>query len=99
MADKHTALHKGFRVFKALRGHTLSGMSNQELCRATGLNASAVTRIMQALIDEGLAEKRSDGRFALSVSTLQIAQAHALEIQRAQDRINELGHRISTGLQ
>lgn len=99
MSDKSTALTKGLRVFKALRGHTLNGISNQELCRAAGLSAPAVTRIMAALIDEGLAERRPDGRFALSVGALQIAHAHALEVQKAQGRINELNHRIATGLQ
>lgn len=99
MSDKATYLHKGLRAMKALKGHTLSGMSNQELCRATDLAPSAISRIMQALIEEGLAERRQDGRFALSISMLQIAQSHALEMQRAQDRINEIQTRVAAGAQ
>ena len=96
-ADKATYLHKGVRVLKALKGHTLTGMSNQELCRATGLTPSGISRIMQALIEEGLAERRHDGRFALSIGMLQIAQSHALEMQKAKERINELQSRVAAG--
>jgi len=98
-ADKATYLHKGVRVLKALKGHTLAGMSNQELCRATDLTPSAISRIMQVLIEEGVAERRQDGRFSLSISMLQIAQSHANEMQRAQDRINELQSRVAIGAQ
>jgi DNA-binding IclR family transcriptional regulator len=91
-----TALHKGLRVLKALRGHTLNGLSNQQLVKATGLSPSGITRIMSALIDEGLAERRDDGRFSPSVAFLQAAQQHAIEIAQAQDRINEINRRIAT---
>lgn len=94
---KDTALHKGLRVLKVLRGHTLNGLSNGQLAQATGYGASAITRIMAALIDEGLAEKREDGRFALSVGMLQIAQAYALEIDKAQEKINEMTRRVAAG--
>lgn len=95
--SKDTALHKGLRVFKALKGHTLNGLSNQQLAQATGLSPSGITRVMAALIDEGLAERGDDGRFRLSVQALQIAQAHALEVSKYQDRINELQRRVSAG--
>ncbi|WP_445364422.1 helix-turn-helix domain-containing protein [Microbulbifer sp. ANSA003] len=94
-----SALHKGLRVLKALKGHTLTGLSNQQLVQATDLNASAITRIMSVLIDEGLAEKREDGRFAFSLGILQIAQRHALEMQRAQEKIDEINRRVIAGAQ
>lgn len=97
--DKSSYLHKGVRVLKELKGHSLSGMSNQELCRATGIMPSGISRIMQVLIEEGLAERRSDGRFSLSIGMLQIAQSHANEMQRARDRINELQSRVAIGSQ
>ncbi len=89
-----TALHKGLRVLKALRGHTLTGISNQQLTQATGLSASAVTRAMQALIDEGLAEKREDGRFSLSVAMLRMANMHQTEMAQMRDRLDEIDRRI-----
>lgn len=97
MTDKASALQKGLRVFKALKGHTLNGLSNQQLGQATGLSPSAITRVMATLIDEGLAERGDDGRFRLSVAALQIAQAHAVEMAKAQDRINEINRRVSAG--
>lgn len=95
--SKDTALHKGLRVFKALKGHTLGGLSNQQLAQHTNLSPSGITRVMAALIDEGLAERGEDGRFRLSVQALQIAQSHALEVSKYQDRINELNRRVSAG--
>ena len=97
MNEKASALHKGLRVFKALRGHTLNGLSNQQLAQATGLSPSGITRVMAALIEEGLAERGDDGRFRHSIATLQISQAHALEMAKAQDRINEINRRVSAG--
>lgn len=94
---KDSALHKGLRVFRALRGHSLDGLSNQQLAQATGYSPSAITRIMATLIDEGLAEKRDDGRYALSIGALQIAQAHALEMEKAQEKINEINRRVAAG--
>lgn len=94
---KDTALHKGLKVFKTLRGNTLNGLSNQEICVRTGLNPCAVTRITGALIDEGLAERRADGRFTLSISVLQMAQQHAIEMQKIQEKISELNQRIAAG--
>lgn len=94
---ENSALVKGLRVFKALRGHALYGLSNLQLAQATGLSPSAVTRAVQPLIDEGLAERGEDGRFRLSVVTLQIATAHAQEVAGIQDRIHELNRRIAAG--
>lgn len=99
MSDKTTSLHKGLRVLKAMKGHTLNGMSNQELCRATDLSPSTISRIVSALVDEGLVERRYDGRFSLSIGMLQIAQSHAIEMQRAQERINEIQSRVAAGAQ
>ncbi|HEI9912400.1 TPA: helix-turn-helix domain-containing protein, partial [Pseudomonas aeruginosa] len=65
------------RVLIALKGHTLTGLSNGEVAKALGESPANITRYMQTLIEAGLAERREDGRFAHSVSMLQIAQAHA----------------------
>jgi DNA-binding IclR family transcriptional regulator len=99
MNEKTSALHKGLRVFKALKGHTLNGLSNQQLSQATGLSPTAITRVMQTMIEEGLAERGEDGRFRHSIAALQIAQAHAIEMSKAQDRINEINRRVSAGAQ
>ncbi|MFE8103586.1 helix-turn-helix domain-containing protein [Brenneria goodwinii] len=85
------------RVLKALRGHTLTGVSNGELAAALDDSPANVNRALNTLIEEGLAQKLDNGRFALSMQTLQIAQAHANEIARAQDRINEMNQRLLAG--
>ncbi|VFR34666.1 Transcriptional regulator, IclR family [plant metagenome] len=85
------------RVLKALKGHTLTGLSNAEIAAATGESPSAVTRAMATLIAEGLAMKLDNGRFAHSVGMLQIAQAHHDHIARITSRAAELNQRIAAG--
>jgi len=58
---------------------------------------SNITRAVQTLIEEGLAVKLDNGRFAHSVAILQIAQAHAEHIARLQGRMQEINQRIAAG--
>lgn len=102
MNDKTRISESGarcLRVMKKLRGHSLQGLSNNDLVQALGMNASAINRCLGTLISEGLAVKLDNGRFALSVAALQIAQAHAEEMTRASSRINELNQRVAAGSQ
>lgn len=85
------------RVLKALRGHTLRGLSNTELAQALGESPANITRYMDLLIDEGFATRLDTGRFAPSIALLQIAQAHASEMASAQQRINEINQRVLAG--
>ncbi|AXO56186.1 TPA: helix-turn-helix domain-containing protein [Klebsiella pneumoniae] len=85
------------RVLKALKGSSLSGRSNSELAKALDESPANINRALNTLIDEGLAQKLDNGRFALSVQVLQIAVAHSNEIARAQGRIDELNQRIIAG--
>lgn len=85
------------RVLKALRGQTLNGLSNGELARALGESPSTINRCLNTLIAEGMAVQLDSGRYALSVAVLQIAQAHAEEMARTQNRINEINQRVLAG--
>lgn len=87
------------RVLAALRGKTLSGVSNGELAKALGESPATINRCINTLINEGFATQLDNGRFALSVQMLQIAQAHANELARAQSRIDELTQRVNAGAQ
>lgn len=87
------------RVLKALKGHTVTGLSNSELALLTQDSPSNVTRAMQALIEEGLALKLDNGRFAHSVGVLQIAQAHAEHMARVTGRMQEINQLIAAGSQ
>ncbi len=85
------------RVLKALRGHALNGVSNGELASALGESPANINRALNTLIEEGLALKLDNGRFAPGVQLLQIAMAHSNEMARAQDRINEINQRVMAG--
>lgn len=85
------------RVLKALKGHTVTGLSNSELAALTQDSPSNITRAMQTLIEEGLALKLDNGRFAHSVGVLQIAQAHAEHMARLTGRMQEINQRIAAG--
>jgi DNA-binding IclR family transcriptional regulator len=84
-------------VLKALKGYTVTGLSNTELAQLTKDSPSNITRAMQTLIEEGLAVKLDNGRFAHSVAMLQIAQAHAEHMARLTQRMQEINQRIAAG--
>lgn len=88
---------RALRVLRALRGHSLDGLGNAELARALGESPATINRALNTLIAEGCAVRLDDGRYALSVGLLQIAQAHTDEVTRGQRRIDELSRRVSAG--
>lgn len=92
-----TGASKCLRVLKALKGHSLHGLSNGELAQGLDEYPSTITRCLQTLIAEGLATQLDTGRFAPSVALLQIAQAHANEMAKAQERIHEMNQRVFAG--
>ena len=85
------------RVLKALRGHALNGISNGELAAALHESPANINRALNTLIEEGLALKLENGRFAPGIQLLQIAMAHSNEMARARDRINEINQRVISG--
>lgn len=92
----HSAL-KVLQVWEALKGHTLVGLSNTELVAATGQSAPNVSRALNTLIEGGYVTRYDSGRYAHSVKTLQIAQAHANHMQQFRTRAAELDQRIAAG--
>lgn len=88
---------KVLRVFKAMRGHSFTGVSNIELATSLGISAPQVTRAINTLVSEGLVTRLENGRYAHSVLTLQIAQAHAEHTARLTARISEVNQRIAAG--
>ncbi len=84
------------KVIKALRGKTFSGASVKELSEAINTSPVNITRSLADLVEEGFVEKRSDGRYQLSVAMLQIAHSHQDETQRLQQRIEEYNRRVNT---
>ena len=87
---------RALRVLKALRGHTLAGLSNTDLAKALGESPANITRYMDTLIESGFATRLDTGRFAPSIGFLQYAMATAEELQRAQARITGIQARITS---
>ncbi|MCC4259212.1 helix-turn-helix domain-containing protein [Pseudomonas aestusnigri] len=85
------------RVMKALKGHTLNGLSNGELAKALGESPANINRCLNTLIAEGLATRLDTGRFAPGMQLLQIAQATAMELGAAEARIREINQRMLAG--
>lgn len=85
------------KVLKALKGYTLTGLSNGDIAKMINESPVNVTRSLQTLIEEGLVIKLDNGLFAHSVQMLQIAQAHAIHITQMQEQITEINQRIIAG--
>lgn len=95
--EKVSAQARVLRVLKALKGHTLTGLSNGEIATMTGESAPNVTRALAVLVDEGLAMRLDNGRYAHSIQMLQIAQAHYEHIDRITSRAAEINQRMAAG--
>lgn len=97
MAKPGSSARRALAVLRILKGHTLNGLSNGEIAKALGDTPVNITRALDVLTDEGLVNKLETGRYAHSIGMLQIAQAHADEMDRAQYRIKEINHRVAAG--
>ncbi|WP_277560681.1 helix-turn-helix domain-containing protein [Acinetobacter beijerinckii] len=84
---------KVLKVLKAMRGHSLSGVTNQKLSQQLGEPPATITRALQTLVEEGLAKQEADGTYTLSAAFVQMAKAHATEVDRAKARIAEFEQR------
>jgi DNA-binding IclR family transcriptional regulator len=82
---------------KLLKGHTLDGLSNGEIAQALGESAVNISRALAVLVDEGVASRLETGRYAPSIALLQIAQAHADEMARVNNRMSEINQRVMAG--
>lgn len=85
------------RVLSALKGKTMTGVSLTDIAKATGIPAPTVTRILETMMKEDFVIQLDSGRYAHSVRVLQIAQAHADEMMRTQNRLNEIVQRVGAG--
>lgn len=96
MTDKsdNTGARRVLRILLAMRGATFTGVSNVELCKATGESAPNITKALHVLADEGFVTRLDNGRYAHSVTLLQIAQAHADHTLRLHARMTEISQRI-----
>ena len=92
-----TSAQRTLKVLEALKGRTLHGLSNSEIAKALGETPVNVSRALATLANEGWVTKLETGRYAHSIKCLQVAQAHADEMSRAQNRIMEINQRVAAG--
>lgn len=95
--DAVSSARRALRVLKALKGHSMTGLSNKELADGLGETPTNITRALQELEAEGLAAKLDSGRWAHSVAMLQIAHAHQSHMAGLQDRMTEMTRRVAVG--
>lgn len=100
MTDKQRVSDSGARVLRvlmALRGHSLTGLSNGELAKALGESPATINRCLNTAIAVNWAVRLDTGRFAPGIALLQFAQSHANEMATAQTRIQEINQRVLAG--
>lgn len=98
MREKTNSTGRALRVLKALKGKTLTGLSNKELAERLEESPVNITRALKVLIDEGLVVKLEEtGRFALSIQMLQIAVTHQRDTEKMQARMAEMDQRVNAG--
>lgn len=99
MREKTNSTGRALRVLKALKGKTLTGLSNKELADRLEESPVNITRALKVLIDEGLVVKLEEtGRFALSIQMLQIAVTHQRDTEKMQARMAEMDQRVNAGV-
>ncbi|ASD84969.1 helix-turn-helix domain-containing protein [Salmonella enterica] len=92
-----TTAKRAIRVMKALKGHSLNGLSNKELAKALSESPANITRALNELVSEGMAQRLESGRYAPGMQLLYIAQAFSNEMAAGQARIAELNQRVLAG--
>jgi len=95
--DSVSSARRALRVLKALKGHTITGLANKDIAEGLGESAVNVSRALADLEAEGLATKLDNGRWAHSVTMLQIATAHTSHMASLQDRMTEINRRVAVG--
>ena len=96
------ASNKGTRIlkiFKALQGNAIHGLSNKEIAEIVGTSAVNVVRDLDDLIAEGLVERTHDGRFRYGIQVIKISRAHENEFKKMRTHLDEVEQRIGRGSQ
>lgn len=86
-------------VLDLILRHTVHGLTNNDIVRATGISATNVSRYVAVLEKSGWAEKIPEtGRTRASNRVAQLAVGVMRDIDRAQSRLAEMHQRITTDI-
>lgn len=100
--DKTRTTESGARVLRvlfALKGHSLNGLTNNDLAKALDESPATINRTLNTMIAEGAAKQLDNGRYALSVKVLGLSQSLWEELDRGQERISELKQNVLANAQ
>ena len=95
--EKLNTTQRALRILKALKGRSLTGLTNKELCEAVGETPVNITRAIAFLETEGFVQKLETGAYGLSFQLLQIAVSHEAEMQKASERLAQVRARVQAG--
>ncbi len=99
MKQTSRTAEKVLDVLEVLLANFSYGVTPGDIAKATGLDASGVTRYIATLEQKGFAERITEtGRIRPSVRLAQRAMAILKSIDANRARLDELTHRISTTL-
>lgn len=94
-ASNQSAL-KVLQVLKCLMRHFVHGLTPGDIARATSLPASAITRYVATLEEEGLAERIPEtGRIRPSIRLAQDAVRILNEVEKGKSRLDEIQARLT----
>lgn len=95
--NSQASARRALRALFLLQGHTFEGLRLKQLAESMQTSPSTALRTLELLADEGIAE-RIPGRdefWRLTPRIVQLARAHALELDRARSVLNEVEQRYS----
>lgn len=90
-------IRRALAILFALQGHSFEGLRLKQIAEAIGTTASTALRDLEVLADEGIVE-RIPGRdefWRLSPRLIQLSVAHADEVRRQQQRLDEFNQRYT----
>lgn len=97
MREKSNTAQRCLRILNALKGRSLTGLTNKELSEAIGETPVNISRAVAILEAEGFVHKLETGAYGLSFKMLQIAVNHETEMQKATERLAQVRSRVQAG--
>lgn len=97
IANAPKPVARAIQLIFALQGQSFEGLRLTQLANGVRQSASATLRDLQGLESLGIVERvpGRDDCWRLSPRIVQVAIAHAAEVQRAQQRVHEFEQRYS----
>lgn len=88
---------RALRILLVLAGHEVRGLRTGEIAAAIKESPSTTTRMLSAMVDEGVAEEMPDKKdgWRLGPKLVQIGLAHTTGLANIQRRIDETKQRFS----